>query len=62
MIHFRSLAVQALLAERKPHIALHTFQYLSKVIERGAKDIDPYTLSHLCRDLGCLPNDIVEFD
>ena len=52
--------VEKLLEERKPEINLTTYQHIKKVIDQGAAGMDPYTLSNICRDLQCLPTDIVE--
>ena len=61
MLRFKSKDIEKRLEERKPHFTPHTYQHIRKIIDRGAKGIDPYTLSHLCGDLDCLPNDIVEY-
>ena len=62
MIHFKQKAVEELLAQHKSRLDQTTFQQIKKTIDRGAKGLDPYTLSLLCRDLQCMPVDIVEFD
>lgn len=61
MIRFKQQALEDLLESRKPEMDYTTYQQIKKTIERGAKGIDPYTLSNLCRELKCLPVDIVEF-
>ena len=61
MIRFKREALEKRLEERKPQFTPHTYQHLRKIIDRGAEDIDTYTLSHLCGDLDCLPTDIVEY-
>ena len=61
MIRFKEEALEKLLEERKAHFSSHTYHHLQKIIARGAKGIDPNTLSRLCGDLECLPNDIVEY-
>ena len=60
MIRFKREAIEKLLEERKPEINLTTYQHIKKIIEQGAEGLDPYTLSNICRDLQCLPTDIVE--
>jgi len=60
MIRFKQKAVERLLEERKAELNLTTYQHIKKTIEQGAQGLDPYTLSNLCRDLRCLPTDIVE--
>jgi hypothetical protein len=61
MIRFKQKAIEKLLEERKPQINLTTYQHIKKTIEQGAGDMDPYTLSNICRDLKCLPTDVVEY-
>jgi DNA-binding Xre family transcriptional regulator len=60
-IRFKRESVEELLEERKPGMEAVTYQQVKKTIDRGADGLDPYTLSNLCRDLKCLPTDIVEF-
>jgi len=62
MIRFKKKAIEELLEARKSKIEHTTYQQIKKTIERGAKGLDPYTLSNLCRELKCLPVDIVEFE
>ncbi len=61
MIRFKREIIEQLLEERKPSINLTTYQHIKKTLEHGADDLDPYTLSNMCRDLKCLPTDIVEY-
>ena len=61
MIRFKSTAIQKLLEERKPYISLSTYQHIHKAMDKGAERMDAYVLSNICRDLECLPNDIVEY-
>lgn len=61
MIRFKQNAIEKLLEERKPVINLTTYQHIKKTIEQGAEGMDPYTLSNICRDLKCLPTDVVEY-
>lgn len=61
MIRFKQHALDDLLESRKPELDYTTYQQIKKTIERGAGGMDPYTLSNLCRELKCLPVDIVEF-
>ena len=60
MIRFKK-EIEKILEERKPDINLTTYQHIKKNIDQGADDMDPYTLSNMCRDLKCLPTDIVEY-
>ena len=60
-IRFKQQSIEELLEERKPGMEPVTYQQVKKTIDRGAHGLDPYTLSNLCRDLKCLPTDIVEF-
>ena len=62
MVHFKKTAIEQLLEERKETLEPVTYQQIKRTIDRGATKIDPYTLSNLCRDLGCLPTDIVAVD
>ena len=61
MIRFKEKAIETLLEDHKGKMEHTTYQQIKKTIERGANGIDPYTLSNLCRELQCLPVDIVEF-
>ena len=61
MIRFKLEAIEKLLEERKPEINLTTYQHIKKTIDNGAEGMAPYTLSNMCRDLNCLPTDIVEY-
>ncbi|MEW6755768.1 MAG: hypothetical protein AB1505_33035 [Candidatus Latescibacterota bacterium] len=61
MIRFKDKEIERLLEERKPQINLTTYQHIRKTMEQGAAGLDPYTLSNICRDLKCLPTDIVEY-
>ena len=61
MIRFKSTAIQKLLEVRKPYISLSTYQHIHKAMDKGAEGMDAYVLSNICRDLECLPNDIVEY-
>ena len=61
MIRFKVPAISQRLEERKPELTLAAYQHIVRTIEKSAEGIDHNTLSHLCRDLKCLPTDIVEF-
>lgn len=61
MIRFKVGAVEERLEERKSKLMLSTYQHIRRIVDQGAEGMNPNTLSHLCRDLGCLPTDIVEF-
>lgn len=61
MIRFKREAIEQMLEERKPKINLTTYQHIKKAIDQGTENMDPYTLSNICRDLQCLPTDIVEY-
>ena len=60
MLRFKKEAVEQLLEDRKPELNLTTYQYIRKTVEQGAESLDPYALSNMCRDLKCLPTDIIE--
>lgn len=60
MIRFKK-EIEKILEDRRPDINLTTYQHIKKNIDQGADDMDPYTLSNMCRDLKCLPTDIVEY-
>ena len=61
MIRFKMKQIEQMLEDRKPEINLTTYQHIKKNIDRGAEGIVPYALSNLCRDLKCLPTDIIEY-
>ena len=60
MIRFKK-DIEERLENRKPEINLTTYQHIKKTIDQGAEGMDPYTLSNICRDLKCLPTDIIEY-
>ena len=60
MLRFKKNAVEELLEERKKDMNPTTYQHIRKTIEQGAEGIDPYSLSNICRDLKCLPTDIIQ--
>ncbi len=61
MIRFKVGVVEQRLEGRKSELMPSNYLHIQRIIDRGAEGIDPNTLSHLCRDLECLPTDIVEF-
>ena len=61
MLCFRYQHIVERLEERKNQLTPHTYQYVRKVIDQGAEGIAPYNLPILCRDLYCLPNDIIKY-
>jgi len=61
MIKFKKKRIELILEERKGEINLTTYQHIKKTVDQGTDGIDPYTLSNICRDLNCLPIDIVEY-
>jgi DNA-binding Xre family transcriptional regulator len=61
MIRFKKKEIEQILEDRKPEINLTTYQHIKKTVDGGTDGMDPYTLSNICRDLNCLPTDIVEY-
>ena len=61
MLRFKKEAVEQLLEERKPELNLTTYQHIRKTMDQGTESLDPYSLSNMCRDLRCLPTDIIEY-
>jgi len=61
MIRFKVGAVEQRLEKLKPELMLSAYQHIQRTIDKGAEGMDINTLSHICRDLKCLPTDIVEF-
>ena len=61
MLRFKYNLIEERLQERKNQLTPHTFQVIRKVVHEGVEGINPYTLSNLCSDLGCLPSDIIEY-
>ncbi|MFT5087272.1 MAG: hypothetical protein ACI906_002908 [Candidatus Latescibacterota bacterium] len=61
MIRFKTKKLEQMLEERKPDINLTTYQHIKKTVDQGADNMNPYKLSNLCRDLNCLPTDIIEY-
>ena len=60
MLRFKKEALDQLLENRKQAMCLTTYQHVRRTIEKGVEKLDPYALSNICRDLKCLPTDIVE--
>ena len=60
MVRFKKEIIEQFLADRKELLNPTTYQHIRKIIEQGADNLDAYALSNLCRDLKCLPSDIVE--
>ncbi len=60
MLRFKREALDQLLENRKQELNLTNYQHIRKIVEQGADNLDPYALSNLCRDLKCLPTDIIE--
>ncbi len=61
MIRFKREAIEQRLEEHKPQICLSAYRLIKRTVNEGAEGIDPHRLSRICRDLECLPADIVEF-
>ncbi len=61
MIRFKTKIIEVMLEERKPEINLTTYQHIKKTLDQEANGMDPYALSNICRDLNCLPTDIIEY-
>ena len=61
MIRFKKREIEQMLEDRKPEINLTPYQHIKKTVDQGAEGMDPYTLSNICRDLKCLPTDIIEY-
>ena len=61
MLRFKKEALEQLLEERKPELNLTTYQHIRKTMDQGTESLDPYALSNMCRDLRCLPTDIIEY-
>jgi DNA-binding Xre family transcriptional regulator len=61
MLRFKKEAIDQLLEDRKEELNLTTYQHVRKIVEQGAEKLDPYALSNICRDLKCLPTDIIEY-
>ena len=61
MLRFKKEAIEHLLEQRKPELNLTTYQHIRKTVDQGADSLDPYALSNMCRDLKCLPTDIIEY-
>ena len=60
MLRFKREALDQLLENRKQELNLTNYQHIRKIVEQGADKLDSYALSNLCRDLKCLPTDIIE--
>ena len=60
MLRFKKEAIDQLLENSKQELNLTTYQHIRKIVEQGAEKLDPYALSNICRDLKCLPTDIIQ--
>ena len=56
---FKTEIIERLLERHGRKLSLTTCQQIRRVVQRGAGDLDPYALYDLCRDLECLPSDIL---
>ena len=61
MIRFKVTVIGQMLEERRPELTSAIYQNIKRIIDKGTEGMNHNTLSQLCRDLNCLPTDIVEF-
>jgi DNA-binding Xre family transcriptional regulator len=61
MIRFKEESLLKLLKENEEKLNPAACQNIKKLMEKGANGIAPSVLTNLCRDLKCLPTDIVQY-
>lgn len=59
MKEFRIDVIEQLLARHETRLGPTTCQHLRRLVQRGARDLDAYALMDMCRELECLPTDIL---
>jgi len=60
MKQFKKDAIEQLLQERQTALPQDAYQYIKRTVEKGPDVVTPYVLLGLCRDLKCLPTDIMQ--
>ena len=59
MNEYKTDALERLIEQHKDRLGRHICQAIRRIIERGAEKLNLQTLNKLCRDLQCLPTDIL---
>ena len=59
MLKFKQEALERLLTHHHKKLSLPTRQQIQRLVDQGAERLNPYAFSKLCRDLECLPTDIL---
>ena len=59
MNEFKYGSIQQLLTEHQHNLSSQTRQGIQRIVEQGTERLNPNTLVKICRDLKCLPTDIL---
>ena len=59
MKEFKTEVIEQLLERHRRKLGTTTWQKIQRLVQQGAGDLNLYALNGLCRDLECLPSDIL---
>lgn len=59
MKEFKTAIIEQLLERHRGKLGPSACQQIRRLVQRGAEELDPYALNGLCRELECLPSDIL---
>ena len=59
MKEFKIEVVDELIERHEARLGQTTCQHVRRLVQRGAENLDAYALMDMCRELQCLPTDIV---
>ena len=59
MKEFRTDVIEQLLERHESRLGPTTTQHIRRLVQRGAEELDAYALMDMCRELQCLPTDIL---
>ena len=58
-IEFKKEAIERLLKKHNNKLSYPTQVKIQRLVDNGTQGLNPYVLSSLCKDLECLPTDIL---
>ena len=59
MIEFKTEVIERLRKKHNLKLSHLTQAKIQRLVDNGAQKLNPYVLSSLCKDLECLPTDIL---
>ena len=59
MKEFKTEVIEELLEQHRHTLSPRACQQIRRLVLRGAEDLGPYALHGRCRELACLPTDIL---